>query len=213
MVVSSAHAQGQQMSPDMQNALSQALGKMFQQAVTNMVKHRVRVTPAITEIDPKVKTATLEFFNASDDTVNAALSIGTVPPTMMGGQAAQAPQNSANPLLADTGSAKATAPDSVASEWSLASWVQDLPAHIQLAPNEKKSVTVHLDIPASVKPGDYAAWIVATTEVSGQMKVKSTSSESGNMRVKGGSISLNMQGNGGKALSLQGGAKLVYHAK
>jgi hypothetical protein len=199
------------MSGDMQQALSKAIGKSLQQAFTNMFNHRLRVTPALTVVDPKTQTATLEFFNASDDTVNASLAAGIAPPQAFGAGAQKSAKAGANALLADD-SSSTTAPvaDSVASDLSLASWIQDLPATIEVAPHEKKSVTVHLKVPSNLKPGEYAAWVVATTDNMGNT-VTTKPTETGGVSIKqGAKISFKMGGKDGQAMKLQGGAKLVY---
>jgi hypothetical protein len=66
---------------------------------------------------------------------------------------------------------------------------------------------VHLKVPADVKPGEYAAWVVATTEMKDNVVTSKTTS-AGGLNANGGQLKIKI--GTGSGMKLQGGAKLVY---
>jgi hypothetical protein len=209
----SARAQAQTPAPGKsdgqgQYLIDQARRKAFTSAFTDVLSRRVRVAPTVVTVDPHARTATLEFINASDDSLSATVTAGVVPPP--GFRASGATQGvTSGGHVNDTSSAAGKGAgtgfsvDTIRPEVSLASWIQDLPSSVVLAPHEKKSVTIHLTVPSDLKPGAYAAWIVTSATL--------IAADAPGKKARPG-MTLNLTGRDGKPLHLHSGAKLVYHA-
>lgn len=192
-----------------QYLIDQAVKKSFNNALMNALSRKVLIAPALVNADPHAQTATFEFINASDDSLSATVTAGVVPPpgfrasganrvVTSGGHAGDTSSS------ASKGSSTSFPVDTIQQDVSLASWIQDLPSSVVLAPHEKKSVTVHLTVPSNLKPGEYAAWIVTSATL--------IASNSSGQKVHKG-MTLDLKGRDGKPVHLHGGAKLVYTAK
>ena len=122
----------------------------------------LRVTPNALTVDPSTRAATFELSNDSDDTLTISLTPSRRShPAIPGGVQFNINGNKGLP----TQVLQAMAGDSVLPTHSLVGWIKDLPARVQLAPHQKRSVTVHFTVPANARPGSYGGWILAQSEV------------------------------------------------
>jgi hypothetical protein len=100
----------------------------------------IRVDSKTIAVDPKTHDASVKFINTGTAPAQANISLqANLPP-----------------------GADITDPASATSK-SLVSWVQQLPKQVKLAPHETLTVKLHLEVPSSVSPGDYSAYVVAST--------------------------------------------------
>ncbi len=121
------------------------------------------VGPPIMAIDPKTHTVTIHLYNPQADTEYVKLALSFVVPRLV-----QPPRASA--LL----SADSVSEDSVLREeartnslerlWSLVNWVQEpLPVELWMAPHQTVQLTFHVQVPPTLKPGDYSAHVIVET--------------------------------------------------
>jgi hypothetical protein len=184
------YAQDTQIPAEVMDQLSKQLSAAF----TKAFDRKVVISPSIVNIDAKEKTATFEFANSQEDTLVAEVTVGNAPP-LGAGASKPGGAKQAGGLLAEDEAADAKAKsDSIDANWSLASWVKDLPSIIKLAPGEKKKITVKLDVPENAKAGEYSGWVVAAVEPADNTPIK-------------------IQGADGKPVKMTSGVKLVYRVE
>jgi len=201
-------AQAQQAPTEINMQVSAAIQKALQEQFSRIFSHIVRVTPSLSKVDPNTHAATIEFFNPSEDTISTDISVGMAPPAA-GPEAPDSTSGGGGLMAEDASTTPVPKADTVAAAWSMASWIHGVPSKLTLAPHEKKSVTVQVTVPSDAKAGDYAAWVVTSTEV-GNFKPSSEGNATNGVKVVlqdgGGSIS----GPDGKPLRLPSGGKIVY---
>ena len=61
--------------------------------------------------------------------------------------------------------AEAQRMDSLATIWSLESWIDSLPRQVKIPPGGTKTMTFKVNVPTSATPGEYSAHIIAVTAV------------------------------------------------
>jgi hypothetical protein len=140
--------------------MNETRARMTERAKQQFLSESIRVTPGTTAVDTN-QTVTLTLSNPSTDTVTATLTVGLVgPATVL--DSAGAPDITS---FLD-GAPTETPPhvDSIAASASLAAWIHDLPASVTLAPGTTQTIVVHVVPPKTAKPGEYAAWLLATTD-------------------------------------------------
>jgi len=101
---------------------------------------KIVLSPSVIVIDPKSLTATLRTVNPSNDSIPLDFVIQYAPPQ----------SSHSAPLRATTASA----------QWSLVSWVHDVPKDVVLAPHETRNVTMHITVPDGATPGKYSAHVI-----------------------------------------------------
>jgi hypothetical protein len=157
-----AHAQGgiPLGTPVPAGRMSGMHATMTERAKQRFLSASIRVTPGTAAVDTN-GAVTLTLSNPSTDTVTATLTAGLVgPATIL--DSAGAPDITS---FLDGAPADTPPPvDSIAASASLATWVHDLPDHVTLMPGATQTIVVHVVPPKTAKPGDYAAWIMATTD-------------------------------------------------
>jgi hypothetical protein len=142
--------------------------RMSMRAKEHFLGETIRVTPTQATVGTD-QTVTLIFSNPSTDTVTAKLTVGLVgPATVL--DSTGAPDISS--FLDDAPTDTPPHVDSIAPATSLAAWIHDLPASVTVLPGEKKTIVVHVVPPKTAAPGDYAAWILATTDFHALNKAK-----------------------------------------
>lgn len=132
----------------------------------------VQVGPGPIVVDPKTHTATVQFVNDGDDTAHANITVQDKSAERADFNAqVDALQRSIERGHGATGAApqksatKATGTDTAAKRWSLASWIQDLPKQVTLAPHEKRTVTLHLTVPSKLAAGTYSTYLTTTSSL------------------------------------------------
>jgi hypothetical protein len=121
----------------------------------------VRVQPTAVAVDVKTHMATLTVRNESNDTVTAALAAGLVPPpTVLDSTGAP----SLGVVLVNDSTMLTHEMPLVANQ-SLVSWIKGLPKSVTLLPHESRTLTIHIVPPTGAAPGEYAAWVTATTNL------------------------------------------------
>lgn len=160
IVHTAARAQGIPLGTASSGQMSDMRGRMAMRAREHFLGETIRVTPLKATVGAD-QTVTLTVSNPSTDTITARLTAGLVGPgTVL--DSTGAPDISA--FLPDAPPDIPPHVDSIASATSLAPWVHDLPASVTLLPGQQKTIVVHVVPPKTVTPGDYAAWILATTD-------------------------------------------------
>lgn len=205
---SNGYAQGTPISID----LGAALGKAMSEAMQKMQKRKITSPLSLVRVDPSKGTATIEFFNGTEDTLEGEIKIETSPPGIPAG-AAQTKKASA--LLSDEDEAGGKI-DSVESKYSMVSWFKDVPKTIKLNPGEKKSLTLQVTLPESSQGGDYGAWVNVYTQPSKKPQestTQSSSSDGKEVSIKFGGSGIVLNGPDGKPILQSSGVKVVYSAE
>ena len=198
-------------------ACAQDLSAAFQEAVSKAMEKAfnrfVAVSPAIIPVQKGITSVTFTLANPTEDTLDVALSMSTVPPLSAMVEKASGGKMGKG-LLAESSGTDALKIDTIDAQRSMAAWVKDLPPTLRLAPDEKRTITVKVVIPSTLTPGEYSAWMVATTKMD---EVKTTDNPSGS-RVHKVTISFGgTQASKGTPkeddFKLTSGAKLTYLVK
>jgi hypothetical protein len=121
-----------------------------QKVIDEACKYGVHVSPEVITVDPKTSTATVKFVNPTDDSVQSHISVQDAVPVQ--GVAFS------NSIPTDT------------QTGVLGSWIKDLPKELTLKPHETRTIILHFAVPASRKPGEYSAYVLAYTEQSPTIK-------------------------------------------
>ncbi len=136
-------------------------------ALGGMVQTKLTLSPSLVTIDLHTKTATIEFLNETMDTLESDIEITTDAPLRLNPKrlsrdstkSKQASSGLLGALLNDDESKSANA--EIPQTRSLVPWLKGIPAHLTLAPGEKKRIEVTVDVPADAKAGEYLCWVVS----------------------------------------------------
>ncbi len=153
------------------------------------------IGPSVMAIDPQTHTVTLHLYNPQADTEYVKLALSFMPPRPRLVQPLRASALlSADSVSEDSVLREQARTDSIAQLWSLVDWVQEpLPVELWMAPHQTVKLTFHVQVPPTLKPGEYSAHVIVetlakedATAVVGQMLNAMASMLGGQVNVKKG---------------------------
>lgn len=135
------------------------------QLLSDATHRRVTISPAHVPVNSIQKTTTIELHNPTKDTLNITLFLSDTVVGLSRFVSVESVTESSDPKVKNRKLIDQNSGDSISSIYRpMSSWIKDLPKSVQLAPGEKKNVSVTVEIPATGISGEYASWIVAEVE-------------------------------------------------
>lgn len=141
-------------------------------AVSGLKPTRLSISPSLVTIDPSTRSATIEFFNETSDTLDAEISVTIDAPLRI-----RLPNtaNSVNGKSSFDGLLGAIVRDDqlgdkqaeTKPENAFIQWIAGIPPRLMFLPGEKKIVQVTVTVPADAKPGEYKCWVVSRATAQG----------------------------------------------
>ncbi len=130
--------------------------------VDDAINRRVRATSEHVIVTKAARAATVELSNPTKDTLVVDFYLSDTVVDASRFVTVDTPMKKSPAKAEEKRLIKDDPSDSITSIYRpMSHWIKDVPKSISIAPGEKTSIAISVDMPENVRSGEYAVWLVA----------------------------------------------------